>query len=111
VVARRRRLIVPSRVFLLLVGIALVIAALRLWGPAATARRQQQDLDRLRVDKAALQNENAQLQEYQRKQASEGGRESAARREGYVREGERRLVFVKEKEKKPPDRKGSPADR
>jgi hypothetical protein len=97
---RRRRLIVHPHIFLLLVGAALLVAAFRLWGPAATARRQQQDLDRLRADKVALQAENTELQDYKRKQASEEGRESAARREGYVREGDRRLVFVKEKEKK-----------
>jgi hypothetical protein len=97
---RRRRLILHPPVFLLLVGLVLVVAAVKLWGPMCRARQQQEVLARLRTDRATQQEEQRQLQQYKRGQASDAGQESAARRDGYIRDGDRRLVFVKEKQKK-----------
>jgi len=97
---RRRRLILHPPVFLLLVGLVLVVAAVKLWGPMSTARRQREALASLHTEKTAQQEEQRQLQEYKRGQASDEGQESAARRDGYVRDGDRRLVFVREKSKK-----------
>ncbi len=99
IVANKRKLRIHLPVFLALVGVALLIAIVKLWGPTATARRQQEDLARLRSEKASLNDEHKQLEDYKRKLASDEGQESAVRRSGYVREGDRRLVFVKEKEK------------
>jgi len=98
-VTSKRKLRVHLPVFLALVAVALLLAAINLWGPMATARRQQEELVRLRAEKVGQQEEGRQLRGYKRKLASDEGQESAARRSGYVREGDRRLVFVKEKAK------------
>jgi cell division protein FtsB len=95
----KRKLRIHLPVFLALIGAAFLLAIIKLWGPMAVARHQQEGLARLRAEKASLKDENKQLEEYKRKLASDEGKEAAARRDGYVREGDRRLVFVKEKEK------------
>ena len=96
---RRRKLRIHLPVFVALVAVALLLAAINLWHPMAVARRQQENLARLRAERASLNDEHKQLENYKRKLASDEGQEAAARRDGYVREGDRRLVFVKEKEK------------
>jgi cell division protein FtsB len=100
---RRRRLRVHSSVFLIVVAGVLCLAAIRMWGPIATERRQQRELVKLRTEKAALQTEHKRLEESRRNLASEEGLEAAARARGYVKEGDRLLKFVPGKEDgKPP---------
>jgi cell division protein FtsB len=100
---RRRRLRVHSSVFLIVVAGVFCLAAIRLWGPIATGRRQQRELVKLRAEKATLQAEHRRLEESRRNLASEEGLEAAARARGYVKEGDRLLKFVPGKGKgKPP---------
>jgi cell division protein FtsB len=94
---------VHSSVFLIVVAGVFCLAAIRLWGPIATGRRQQRELVKLRAEKATLQAEHRRLEESRRNLASEEGLEAAARARGYVKEGDRLLKFVPEKEEgKPP---------
>jgi hypothetical protein len=69
---------------------------IKLSRPLATIQRQHDELARLRTQKAELEVEKARLEVYQRHLATDHGIERAARREGYLRPGERRLVFVRE---------------
>ncbi len=96
---RGRRLRVHLPVFLLLLGVILLVAAIRLWHPFSTARHRQEELARLRAQKAELEARRRELTEYQNNLASDRGQEAVARQEGYVKPGERRLVFVREKPK------------
>ena len=90
-----RRLRLSLVVFLSLIGLMLILAAIKLAGPYATARRQEQELAQLRAQKRALIAERRGLREFQGKLATDAGQEMAARRQGYVRPGERRIVFVR----------------
>jgi hypothetical protein len=90
---------VDQRTFLIAVGAVVLLGAFKLYGPVATSRRQQHELTRLRIEQAALTTEQGRLKAYKQKLASDAGFEAAARRLGYVREGERRLVFVPQQEK------------
>ncbi len=99
----RRKLRMHSRVFLVLVGVVLLIAAIRLWQPFSGSRRQQEEIARLRAEKAQLQAEQAELQTYKHDLASDRGQEGALRRQGYTKPGDRPLVFVR---KKPAEKKG-----
>ena len=101
----RRKLRLHLPVFLLVLGAILLVAALRLWIPFSNARRQQDEVARLRQQKAGLAAERAQLDEYKHRLASDQGLEASARQEGYVKRGERRLVFVRQK----PGAKKTPA--
>jgi len=80
-------------VFLALLAAVLVMGIAKLSGPLATVRQQQDDLARLRQRKQALLAERRLLEAEKRRLATEEGQEWAARRRGYVRPGERRLVF------------------
>ncbi len=86
-------------VFLALLGLVLIVGAAKFCVPWSNARRQQEELNQLRREKAQLETEQKQLTRYKRLLASDQGLESAARREGYVRQGDRRIIFVPEKEK------------
>jgi hypothetical protein len=89
---RHRRLSVPG--FLLLLGLVLVAGMVKLAGPFSAVRREEQNLARLRVEQREQAAEQARLLEYKNHLATDAGMEAAARREGYVRAGERRIVFV-----------------
>jgi cell division protein FtsB len=94
----RQRVRLNRTVFLLLVGTAAAVGVAKLSGPLKTVWHQQQDLARLREERAALATEWTRLQALKRHLASDEGQEQAARRAGYVRPGERRLVFVRDPE-------------
>lgn len=86
------------RAFYVLVSLVLVAAAVKLSQPVGAIRRQQEQLSRLHLEKARLVAEKARLEGYQHELATDRGVERAARREGYIRPGDRRLVFVPEKQ-------------
>lgn len=94
-----RKLRMHRSVFLALLGLVLIIGAAKFCVPWAEARQQQEELKQLRREKAELVAEQKQLARYKRLLASDQGLESAARREGYVRQGDRRIIFVPEKGK------------
>jgi len=93
---RARRLRLKAPLFLALVGLLLGIGVAELCRPLADLREQHKNLARLGQEKAALGLETGQLEEHKGYLATEAGQEAAARRQGYVRPGERRLVFVDE---------------
>jgi cell division protein FtsB len=95
-----RKLRMHRSVFLALLGLVLIIGAAKLCVPWAEGRRQQEELRELRRQKAELKTEQKQLTHYKRLLASDQGLESAARREGYVRQGDRRIIFVPDKKAK-----------
>ncbi len=103
----RRRLRVHTRVVVLLLGAIVLVGVIRLCHPYALARRQEEEIARLRAQKSALQAEHDQLQAYKHDLASDRGQESTLRRQGYIRPGERPLVFVKQK---PPEAKQKPPE-
>lgn len=92
---------VGRRLLVALVGLVLLVGLVKLYGPLAAARRKQEELTRLGLEKATLAAEQERLQSYKRHLASEAGLEGAARREGYVRDGERRLVFIPRANREP----------
>ncbi len=95
---RRRggRRFLKWRVFLALAGLVIIVGFLKLAGPLATIRTQADRLAQLDMQKASLFAERAELEEQKRHLATEDGQEAAARRQGYLRPGERRLIFVRE---------------
>jgi cell division protein FtsB len=93
---RARRLRLKTPLFLALVGLMLGIGVAELCSPLADLREQHKNLARLRQEKAALGMETGRLEEHKGYLATEAGQEATARRQGYVRPGERRLVFVAE---------------
>jgi len=101
---RGRGLRLDRRAFWLAVAVLVAVGLVKLYGPLATARRQQDDLAALHLRKAGLAAEQKRLEEYKRQLASDAGLENAARREGYVRDGERRLVFIRPDGKPAPSR-------
>jgi len=101
---RGRRVSLPA--FYLLVSLVLLAAVVKLSQPVGAIRRQQEQLSQLRVEKARLVAEKARLEGYQHELATDRGVERAARREGYVRPGDRRLVFVPEKQSGEEGREG-----
>jgi len=80
--------------FLALAGTVLAFGVTRLAHPVATLRQQRADLAQLRQEKADLAREIDRLAEHKSYLATEAGQEAAARRHGYLRPGERRLMFV-----------------
>jgi len=107
--SRRRGVRVSSRVFWIAVAVVVLAGMVKLYGPIATARRQEEELSRLRLEKAALLEDQQRLDAHKRQLACDAGLEATARREGYVRNGERRLVFVRSTGKETPA--GDPAPR
>lgn len=93
---RARRSYLKWRVFLALAGLVIVLGFLKLAGPLATIRTQVDRLAQLDMQKASLFAERAELEEQKRRLATEEGQEAAARRQGYLRPGERRLIFVRQ---------------
>ena len=96
----KRGLRVEYRIFKAAVGLMLVFGIVKLWGPLATNHRQQADLTKLRIEKASLLTEQGRLADYQHGLASDSGFEAAARRLNFLRDGERRLVFIPKSGKK-----------
>jgi len=107
--SRRHGVRVSSRVFWIAVAVVALAGMVKLYGPVAAARRQQDELSRLRLEKVTLLEEQEGLNAHKRQLACDAGLEATARREGYVRNGERRLVFVKSGDKATPP--GDPAPR
>lgn len=89
---RRRRLSVPG--FVLLLVVVVVVGMVKLAGPFSAVRREEQKLAGLRLEQRALAEEQTRLVEHKNYLATDEGMEAAVRREGYVRSGERRIVFV-----------------
>ncbi len=102
---RGRKLRVHRHIVYAVVGTVLVVGVVKFWGPLHTARLQSRELARLQHQKEALQEEQALLAEQKNRLASDEGVEAAARREGYVKPGDRRIVFVKDKTKAPAAKK------
>jgi len=90
----QQRRTVNRRLFLLLVGLTLVIGAVKVARPVGAICRQGEELGQLRSEKAELEAQQASLVREQRWIASDAGQEMIARRSGYLRAGERRIVFV-----------------
>jgi len=88
---------IRGRAFLGLVGVLLLVGLIRLWSPLATIRAQGDRIAQLNLKKAALLSEQADLERGKQRLATEEGRKAAARRQGYVKKGERRIVFFREK--------------
>jgi cell division protein FtsB len=100
----RRTLRLNRAVFLALAAAVLTIGLASLSAPLSTLRSQQQDLAGLRQRRRALLEQRDLLEAEKRRLATENGQEWAARRRGYVRHGERRLVFSPEAESPSDDR-------
>jgi len=90
---RRRSLRLHRSVFLALVAVVLAVGLSELYGPLSTIRRQHDDLARLRQEERTLLADRRLLEAEKQRLVTEEGQQSAARRRGYVRPGERRLVF------------------
>ena len=93
---RRGRRRLRGSVFFCLILMVLAIGLAKLYGPLGTIRGQSDTMAQLEMKKAALAFEQGKLTEYKQYAATEEGREAAARRLGYVRPGERRIVFSRE---------------
>jgi cell division protein FtsB len=100
----RRPLRLNRAVFLALAAAILTIGLANLSGPLTTRRSQERDLEGLRQRRQALLEQRELLEAEKRHLATENGQEWAARRRGYVRQGERRLVFSPESESRSDDR-------
>jgi len=85
---------VKTRVFWGAVGIVLTIGLVKLYGPFSAIREQSIRMAQLRATSGSFLSEEAALEGERTFLATEPGREAAARRMGYVRRGERRVVFV-----------------
>jgi cell division protein FtsB len=99
----RRGLRLNRTVFLALAAAVLAIGVANLSRPLATIRSQNQQLTQLRQRQRALLEQRRLLEAEKRRLATEEGQEWAARRRGYLRPGERRLVFSPEDESQPDD--------
>jgi len=104
-IGRRRGLRVDRQVFMILVGLAVALGLAKLYGPLATSRQQQTELARLRLERAGLVAQQERLEGEKRVLATDAGMEAAARARGYVRDGDRLLVFMPRS--KPASRAGS----
>jgi hypothetical protein len=93
---RRGRKRVRGKVFVGLCGGVLLLGLGWLYSPMAAIRQESDQLALLRMKKAALEQEQADLESYKAQAATETGREAEARRQGYLRPGERRIVFFRE---------------
>lgn len=82
------------RVFWGAVGLVLAIGLVKLCRPFSVIREQSVRTAQLRATRASLLAEGASLEGERVFLATESGREAAARRIGYLRPGERRVVFV-----------------
>ena len=83
--------------FFCLLALVLAIGLAKLFGPLGTIRAQSDRMAQLEMKKAELVFEQGELEAYKQQAATEKGREAAARRLGYVRAGERRIMFSREK--------------
>lgn len=92
--SRRGSRRVKTRAFWGAVGIVLAIGLLKLYGPFSVIRGQSVRTAQLRATRASLLTEGSSLEGERIFLATEAGREAAARRMGYLRRGERRVVFV-----------------
>jgi len=93
--SRGRRLRIHRPVVYAVVGLAVALGAAKLWGPVSTARAQADVLGQLRRERADLQQEHGELRRDKIGLASDEGVEMRARRDGYLRPGDRRIVFVR----------------
>jgi len=84
-------------VFIGLVVLVLMLGLAKLLAQLSTIRAQSDRMAHLGMKKATLVFEQGELELYKEQAATEAGQEAAARRLGYVRPGERRIVFSREK--------------
>jgi cell division protein FtsB len=84
------------RVFWALAGAVSVLGLVRLYGPLTTMREQSMRMAQLRATRSALTSQQSDLESQKQFLATEAGQEEAARQMGYLRPGERQLVFVPE---------------
>ncbi|MFB3881125.1 MAG: septum formation initiator family protein [Armatimonadota bacterium] len=91
---RRGRWVMKKRTVWALAGAICGIGIVWLSGPLGTIREQSARMAQLQAVKASLLSQQQVLEKERRFLATEAGREAVARRVGYVRPGERRLVFV-----------------
>jgi cell division protein FtsB len=82
------------RAFWALAAVVLAIGLVRLYRPFGAIGEQSLRIAQLRAAKANLLAQQAGLESERGFLATDAGQEAAARRTGYVRPGERRLVFV-----------------
>ena len=99
--SRRRPRRLNRSLFVSLIVLVIFVGFAKLSRPLAALRHQQQALARLNLNKTALLRDNASLHRHQRHLATEAGQEQAAREKGYLRAGDRRLVFTREDAQKP----------
>jgi len=85
---------VKTRVFWMAAGGVLAVGLIKLYGPLRVIREQALRTAQLAATKASLASEGTSLEGERIFLATEPGREAAARRMGYLRRGERRVVFV-----------------
>lgn len=93
-IGRRRR--IRRSVFFGLGGLVLVLGLAHLARPVLQVRTHGDRLAQLRLTKAALEADRAALGEQKAFLATGTGQEITARRQGYLRPGERRLIFCEE---------------
>ena len=98
--SRRGRPRMRLRVFWALAGAVSVLGLVELYGPLTTMREQSMRTAQLRAAKTALIAQQSDLESQKQFLATEAGQESAARQMGYLRPGERQLVFVPESARK-----------
>ena len=91
---RRRPLRLSLPLFISLLASVLLIGSLKLSRPLAAIRRQQRQLASLQLKKSALDREHQRLKREQRFLATEAGQEQLIRQKGYLRPGERRIIFL-----------------
>lgn len=97
---RTRRLRQP--VLLLLLGALGALSLTQFWTPLSRLRHQQRELAELRVQRATLLAETQHLKRYKQYLATDAGQELAARRLGYLRPGERAVLFFHEEGERAP---------
>ena len=93
---RRRPRRLNRAAFLFLLVAVLSVGIAKLSEPLTTLRRQQRHLASLDLRQSALLKDNHRLHQHQRSLATEAGQQQAARQKGYLRNGERRVVFMRQ---------------
>ncbi len=84
------------RAFWWLIEIVVAIGLVKLYGPLLTIKGQSVRTAQLRATKAEMVIKMGDLEGQRRFLATAAGQEAAVRRAGYLRPGERRLVFVQD---------------
>ncbi len=99
--SRRGRPRIKVRALVALAGGLLAFGLVWLYRPLHTIREQSLRMAQLRAAKSALAAQESSIESEKRFLATEAGQEEAIRQRGYLRPGERRLVFVPETAPRP----------